>query len=151
MQIQWDLKKFDELTPAQLYAALQLRSEVFVIEQNCIYPDMDGKDPHCHHLLGMTGDKLVAYTRLLPPGLAYEEASIGRVVTSPSVRRMGAGRILMMQSLNAVYGLYGEIPIKIGAQLYLKAFYESFGFRQVSEIYLEDGIEHISMLKGVSS
>jgi ElaA protein len=151
MQITWELKKFDALTPAELYSALKLRSEVFVVEQNCVYLDMDDKDPSCHHLLGWVNEKLIAYTRIVPPGLAYEEPSIGRVVTSSAVRRMGAGRLLMMQSINALHGLYGEVPIKIGAQLYLKEFYESFGFRQVSETYLEDGIEHISMSKGFSS
>lgn len=151
MQISWLLKKFDELTPRELYDALRLRSEVFVVEQNCVYLDMDDNDQQCHHLMGTFNDKLIAYTRIVPPGVIYAEPSIGRVVTSPSVRRMGAGRILMMQSLNTVLGLYGDIPVKIGAQLYLKAFYESFGFRQESDIYLEDGIEHIYMIKGVSS
>jgi ElaA protein len=151
MQISWQLKKFEELTPGELYAALKLRSEVFVVEQNCAYLDPDDKDQQSHHLLGTFNDKLIAYTRLVPPGVIYMEPSIGRVVTSPSVRRMGAGRILMMQSLNSVNGLYGNVPIRIGAQLYLKAFYESFGFEQVSEIYLEDGIEHIYMVRGSSS
>ena len=151
MQISWQLKKFEELTPGELYAALKLRSEVFVVEQNCVYLDMDDKDQESHHLLGTFNNKLIAYTRLVPPGVIYNEPSIGRVVTSPSVRRMGAGRILMMQSINTVLGLYGDVPIKIGAQLYLKAFYESFGFKQESEIYLEDGIEHIYMIKGISS
>jgi ElaA protein len=151
MQITWELKKFEELTPQELYAAMRLRSEVFVVEQNCVYLDADDNDQQCHHLLGSFNDKLIAYTRIVPPGVFYPQPSIGRVVTSPSVRRMGAGRILMMQSLNAVYGLYGEVPVKIGAQLYLKEFYESFGFRQESETYLEDGIPHIYMIKGVSS
>lgn len=151
MQITWQLKKFDELTPDELYAALRLRSEVFVVEQNCIYLDMDDSDQKCHHLLGSFNDKLIAYTRIVPPDVFYPQPSIGRVVTSPSVRRMGAGRILMMQSLNAVLGLYGNVPVKIGAQLYLKDFYGSFGFQQVSDVYLEDGIEHIYMVRGVSS
>ena len=90
---------------------------------------------------------LAAYTRLVPPGHIYEQASIGRVVTSPNVRRFGAGKQLMQQSIDAVYQLFGTGPIKIGAQFYLKGFYESFGFQQVSDIYLEDGIEHIYMLK----
>ena len=92
---------------------------------------------------------MVAYTRIVPPGLIYEEASIGRVVTSPAVRRSGAGKLLMEESISSVFELFGKRSIKIGAQLYLKAFYQTFGFEQVSDIYLEDGIEHIYMLKKV--
>jgi ElaA protein len=147
MQIQWLLRKFEELTPYQLYAILQLRNEVFVVEQNCVFQDADDKDQNAYHLMGFNNNKLVAYTRLLPPGEIYEQASIGRVATSPSVRKLGAGRELMKQSINASYGLFGIQPIKIGAQLYLRKFYESLGFEQISDIYLEDGIEHIYMLK----
>lgn len=150
MQIQWVLKKFDELTAKELYSILHLRSEVFVVEQNCVYLDMDGKDESCFHLCGYQQQNLVAYTRLLPPGLAYPQSSIGRVVTSAAVRRTGAGRLLMLQSIKSVYELFGVGPIKIGAQLYLKAFYESFGFKQIGEMYFEDGIEHIAMIKSVS-
>jgi ElaA protein len=147
MQIEWLLKKFDELTPVQLYALLQLRSEVFVVEQNCVFLDADDKDQEADHLMGFQNNKLVAYTRLIPPGAIYEQASIGRVVTSPAARGSGAGKELMQKSIEAVYDLYGRLPIKIGAQLYLKKFYESFDFRQISDVYMEDGIEHIYMLK----
>lgn len=147
MRIQWLLKKFDELTPYQLYAILQLRNEVFVVEQKCVFQDADDKDQNSYHLMGFDDNKLVAYTRLVPPGEIYIEASIGRVVSSPSVRRNGTGRLLMRESIDSVYHLFGKVPIKIGAQLYLKKFYESFGFKQISEIYLEDGIEHIHMIK----
>lgn len=147
MQIQWLLKTFEELTPYQLYAILQLRGEVFVVEQNCVFQDADDKDQSSYHLMGFDNNKLVAYTRLVPPGKIYEEVSIGRVVTSPSVRRSGAGKELMKQSIAAIYNLFGVQPIKIGAQLYLKQFYASFGFEQVSEVYLEDGIPHIYMIK----
>ena len=150
MPLHWILKKFEELTPYQLYAILQLRSEVFVVEQACVYQDVDNKDQDAYHLMGFADNKLVAYTRLLPAGVSYKEVSIGRVVTSPSVRGTGAGRELMKQSIYNCYNLFGQVPIKIGAQLYLKKFYESFGFRQISEVYLEDGIEHIYMLKDVS-
>jgi ElaA protein len=150
MQIEWILKKFDELTPHELYAILQLRNEVFVVEQNCVFQDADNKDQASFHLMGMRDHKLVAYTRLVPAGASYEEPSIGRVVTSPTVRRGGAGRDLMKQSILSVYQLFGKQPIKIGAQFYLKKFYESFGFKQVSDIYDEDGIDHIYMLKDVS-
>lgn len=147
MHIHWVLKKFDDLTPHQLYAILQLRNAVFVVEQTCAFQDADNNDQGSYHLMGFDNDILVAYTRLLPPGLTYEQASIGRVVTAPSVRRYGVGKKLMQQSIDAVYELFGTGPIKIGAQLYLKRFYQSFGFVQIGDIYLEDGIEHIHMLK----
>jgi len=147
MQIQWLLKKFDALTPYQLYAILQLRNEVFVVEQNCVFQDADDKDQNSYHLMGFDNDKLVAYTRLVPPGEIYQEPSVGRVVTSPTVRKSGAGKELMKQSIVEVYNLFGIRPIKIGAQLYLKKFYELLGFKQISEVYLEDGIEHIYMIK----
>jgi ElaA protein len=147
MQIQWLLKKFEELTPYQLYAILKLRSEVFVVEQNCVFQDADDKDQSSYHLMGFNNNKLIAYTRLVPPGKIYEQVSIGRVVTSPSVRGSGAGKELMKQSIDAVYNLFGAQPIKLGAQLYLKQFYGLFGFEQMSDVYLEDGIEHIYMIK----
>jgi ElaA protein len=147
MTIEWILKQFNELTPHELYAILQLRSEVFVVEQNCVYLDADDKDQWSWHLMGWNKNKLVAYTRLIPAGKAYEYPSIGRVVSSPAVRRTGAGRELMRKSIEKIYTLFGAAPIQIGAQLYLKRFYQSFGFIQVSDVYLEDGIEHIYMIK----
>jgi ElaA protein len=143
----WIVKKFEELNPYQLYAILQLRNEVFVVEQQCIFQDADDKDQDCFHLMGFADNKLVAYTRLVPPGVIYTETSIGRVVTSPAVRRSGAGRELMRKSIAQCESMFGKGPIKIGAQLYLKAFYESFGFQQISDPYLEDGIPHIYMRK----
>ncbi len=145
--INWTLKTFKELALEELYAILQLRNEVFVVEQNCPYLDLDNKDQKSMHLMGWQNGVLVAYTRILPAGVSFKEASIGRVVTSPTVRRTGIGNELMNQSFEQLYQLYGNIPIRIGAQLYLKKFYESLGFVQVSEIYLEDDIEHIEMLK----
>jgi ElaA protein len=147
MPINWVLKPFGELIPAELYAILQLRIEVFVVEQNCVFQDADNKDQGAWHFMGWKENELVAYTRLIPSGKAYEQASIGRVVTAPSVRGTGAGRELMIRSIEELYGLFGVQPIKIGAQLYLKKFYQSFGFEQVSAVYLEDGIEHIYMIK----
>jgi ElaA protein len=117
-----------------------------VVEQKCIFQDADNKDLRSYHFMGMGDKELLAYTRLLPPGLAYEEASIGRVVNSPRVRNTGIGKELMRGSIRELYQLWGEQPIRIGAQLYLQKFYESFGFQQVSEIYLEDDIKHIEML-----
>ncbi|MBL7724413.1 MAG: GNAT family N-acetyltransferase [Chitinophagaceae bacterium] len=142
----WVLKKFDALTPLELYAIIQLRNEVFVVEQNCVYQDADNKDPNAYHFMGWTDNKLVAYTRLLPPGLSYIEPSIGRVVTSPAARKSGLGRELMKNSIDNIYSLFGKHTIRIGAQLYLKNFYASLSFQQTSDIYLEDGIEHIEMI-----
>ncbi|MBI5856070.1 MAG: GNAT family N-acetyltransferase [Sphingobacteriales bacterium] len=152
--ISWVLKKFGELSVHELYAILQLRNEVFAIEQNCVYPDMDNRDQPSHHLMGWPegllkeqNKKLIAYSRIIPPGIVYPEPSIGRVVTSASVRRTGIGKELMEKSILETYKLYGKTPVKIGAQLYLQKFYSSLGFIQTSDIYLEDGIEHIEMLK----
>jgi ElaA protein len=143
----WICKKFEELTAYELYNIMQLRLEVFSVEQNCPYQDADNKDLFCHHLMGMKNNKLVAYARIVPPGISFREISIGRVVNSPSVRGKGIGRLLMQKCLETARLLYGQVSVKIGAQLYLKAFYESLGFRQASEIYLEDNIKHIEMLK----
>ena len=145
----WTLKEFDQLTPHELYALLRLRSEVFVVEQNCVFLDMDDKDVHCHHLMGWHGRELLGYSRIVPAGISYAESSIGRIVTSPAARRRGIGRELMMQSISSLYALFGKRNIRIGAQYYLLRFYESFGFVQKGEIYLEDGIEHIEMLLSI--
>ena len=145
--IDWQWRHFGELTASELYALLQLRSEVFVVEQNCVFLDMDNKDQAAHHLLGWLDGKLAASTRILAPGQAYEYASIGRVVTAPFARGRGLGRELMEESIRGLYQLYGKVPIQIGAQLYLKRFYESLGFVTCSEVYLEDGIEHIEMTR----
>lgn len=147
MQIGWILKPFPELTPHQVYALLQLRNQVFVVEQNCVFQDADDKDQASYHLLGYINNQLIAYTRLVPAGVIYKEPSIGRVVTSPTVRGTGAGKKLLQESINKAYSLFGVLPIKIGAQLYLKKFYEGFGFQQIGEGYIEDGIPHIYMLK----
>ena len=145
--IEWTIKSFTELTPAELYDILKLRSEVFVVEQQCIFLDMDDKDQDSRHLQGRLSDELVAACRILPPGLAYDEPSIGRVVGSPRYRGKGAGIALMENAIRETIRLYGTLPIKIGAQLYLKRFYESLGFMQCSETYMEDDIPHIKMLR----
>ena len=142
----WTCKKFGELTPQELYMILRLRSEVFVVEQNCVFLDMDNKDFYCEHLMGWQGDKLLGYSRIVPAGISYVESSIGRIVSSPAARGQGLGRELLIQSIHTLYALYGKRDIRIGAQYYLKKFYASFGFVQKGEIYLEDGIEHIEML-----
>lgn len=145
--LNWTLKKFEDLSPDELYAILRLRSEVFVVEQNCVFLDMDNKDQQCYHLLGWQEDLLAAYTRLVPPGISYEQPSIGRVVTSPAARGGGIGKLLMKKSIDEIIKLFGKNPIKIGAQLYLKRFYESLGFVQTGDIYDEDGIDHIKMIR----
>lgn len=145
--MRWETKSFDKLTLEELYEILRLRSEVFVVEQNCVFQDMDNKDQLCFHLMGWDENTLCAYTRLVPSGISYEYPSIGRVVTSTIARGGGIGKLLMENSIVAINELYGETPIRIGAQLYLKKFYESFGFTQTSEIYDEDGIDHIEMTR----
>lgn len=149
MIINWECKPFNNLTPDELYCILKLRIEVFVIEQNCVFQDCDDKDQESYHYMGWQKNKLVAYTRLMPAGLAYEEISIGRVVTSPIVRHSHIGKELMYNSIEKLHELFGKLPIKIGAQLYLKRFYESLGFIQSSKIYLEDGIKHIKMIRNL--
>ena len=149
MTLHWTTKPFAALTTADLYTLLQLRSEVFVVEQACAFQDLDGHDQAAYHLLGYTeAGELAAYARLFAAGRSYAQVSIGRVVTAPRHRRAGLGRQLLSQAIAQCDELFGAQPIKIGAQLYLKAFYESFGFVQQGEGYLEDGIPHIYMLRG---
>lgn len=145
MQLNWILKRFEELSPAELYAIHRLRNEVFVVEQNCVYQDADDRDQPSWHLCGWNAAELVAYSRIIPPGIVYEECSIGRVVSSPAYRKTGAGRELMKTSIEKACSLFSTTTIKIGAQLYLQKFYESLGFVQCSGQYLEDGIPHIAM------
>jgi len=147
LKLEWDLKKFSELTNEELYQLLRLRSEVFVVEQGCNFMDMDNKDQKCQHLLGTSDGKLLAYSRIVPSGISYEFPSIGRIVVSGDGRGMGFGIELLNVSISTVEKLYGQVTIRIGAQLYLKKFYESFGFIKSSEIYLEDDIEHIEMTR----
>lgn len=146
MAINWILKSFPQLTTEELYALLRLRNIVFVVEQDCPYLDTDGKDQASWHLMAFDDDRLVAYTRIIPPGISYEEVSIGRVVTAPEARGSGIGRELMEQSLRHCETLFGQVPIRIGAQQYLERFYASLGFISTGEPYLDDGIPHIEML-----
>ncbi len=148
--INWILKRFEELSLQELYAILQLRNEVFVVEQNCAYHDPDGKDPPAWHLMGIEENKLVAYTRILPPGIAYSDPAIGRVVTSPSKRKGGLGRELMLRSIEHCEQLFGKTSITLGAQVYLKNFYTSLGFFPNGDEYIEDGIPHIEMKRKAS-
>ena len=143
----WKCIPFDELKPHELYAIIRLRNEVFVVEQNCVFQDADNKDQKCMHLMGWVDGHLAAYARLVPKGVSYPYISIGRVITSPEQRRSGAGKALMNTALQYCDALFGKQPMKIGAQLYLKHFYESFGFVQQGNIYDEDGIDHIEMMR----
>ena len=145
--VTWTSKFFTELSNLELYSILQLRNEVFIVEQNCPYLDLDNKDQGSYHLMGWKGERLLAYTRLLPPGLSYTECSIGRVVSAPSARRTGIGRELMKKSIEECGKLFPTSAIRIGAQLYLLDFYKSFGFEPTGDVYLEDGIRHIEMIR----
>jgi ElaA protein len=149
--IEWQCSSFAELTPAQLYELLARRQQVFILEQTCLYPDMDGLDLEAHHLLGWRIEngkrELAAYLRILAPGAKYTEMSIGRVLTTPAARGSGAGRELLARGIEYAEHLHPGHRIKIGAQAYLERFYQSFGFRTISEPYDEDGIMHIDMLR----
>lgn len=147
MGIQWKIKAFAALSVHELYDLLRLRSEVFVVEQNCVYLDIDGKDKKGLHLFGEYEGEIVACVRLFKPGISFDNASIGRVAVATQHRDKKWGHELMRQSIAAIESEFNETKITIGAQLYLKKFYESHGFVQSSEMYLEDGIPHIEMKK----
>lgn len=141
-------KHFDQLTTTELYTIMQLRIEVFSVEQNCPYQDADGKDPHCWHLM-IYDDKntLIAYSRLVPKGISYDNyASIGRVVNAKSVRGQGIGKLLMNKNIEQAKQLFGDTPLKISAQAYLRKFYTELGFTATGEEYIEDHIPHIGMV-----
>ena len=144
------VKPFEQLTPDELYRILRLRIDIFIVEQQCIFQDADNKDQDCHHLMLFSGNELAAYARLVPAGITYEEMSIGRVVTARGFRRTGAGRELMNVAIEECRRLFGGGPIRIGAQLYIKSFYASLGFKESGDIYDEDGIDHIEMIKEAS-
>ncbi|MGH8798596.1 MAG: GNAT family N-acetyltransferase [Casimicrobiaceae bacterium] len=156
--IQWQWTRFDDLEPRHLYALLRARGEVFVVEQDCTFVDTDGVDPHAWHLLGWVSSDsagasgsaavLAAYLRLIEPGRAFDEPSIGRVLTVAAFRRVGLGRPLMKEGLRKAAELYPGHAVRIGAQVRLERFYQSLGFHTVSEPYIEDGIEHVQMLRG---
>ncbi|CAM1338899.1 GNAT family N-acetyltransferase [Tenacibaculum aestuarii] len=141
------IKTFQELTTSELYELLQLRSEVFVVEQDCVYQDIDGKDLKALHVLGEKEGKIVGYTRLFNSGEYFNTPSIGRVVVKESERKYGYGHDLIKASIKAIVDNYNETTITISAQTYLQKFYESHGFKQIGEGYLEDGIPHIRMVK----
>lgn len=143
--LSFKIKRFNALSTLELYQLLQLRSEVFVVEQNCVYQDIDGKDTKAIHVLGYYENTMIAYSRLFDKGDYFDEASIGRVVVSPKVRAKKFGHDIMTISIQTIENEFKTTQITISAQEYLKKFYESHGFVQTSETYLEDDIPHIQM------
>ncbi len=151
--LNWKFCRFDDLPIRDWYAASAARVEVFVMEQNCPFQDNDGADLHSWHLLGWTHDgaapELAAYCRLVDPGIKFPEPSVGRVVTPPKFRGRGYGRLLMAEAVRRHDSLHPGVANRIGAQARLEKFYQDFGYRTVSDIYVEDGIEHLEMLRTV--
>lgn len=147
MALRWVYKSFDLLSPNELYDILYLRSKVFVVEQQCIYLDLDYNDSQAFHLMGfLPGETLAAYCRILPPGVTFPHASIGRVLTSPACRGMGFGKELMIRAIETTLHQFEVNVIQIGAQAYLRKFYSNLGFKEMGPEYLEDGIPHIPMI-----
>jgi ElaA protein len=148
-EIIWTCSRFNELSTEDLYRILQLRAEIFIVEQDCVYQDLDGFDQQGLHVMGQLSAgneaQLACYTRLLPPGAKYEGASIGRVVTKKSARGGGIGKVLMLNSLALCKEHWSDTAITISAQQYLQKFYTELGFETLSEPYDEDGIPHIRM------
>jgi ElaA protein len=144
--MKWSCKAFKELSLDEFHDIIQLREIVFVVEQDCPYLDVDGKDKEALHVFGEYEGNVVATTRILKPGISYDEVAIGRVVTSPTVRGMGMGKQLMEESMKFVKLHFGKVPIRISAQTYLLKYYKSFGFIETGEEYLEDNIPHFEML-----
>lgn len=143
---EWHWQTFAQLSAAEVYEILALRQQVFVLEQRCLYADIDHKDQQCFHLSGWQDGNLQGYLRVVPPGLAYAEVALGRILTAESVRGTGLGKQLLLRALDEVSLLYPGQSVRISAQLYLQKFYVGFGFKTVSEPYDEDGIPHIEML-----
>lgn len=142
-----EVKNYDELSKKELYDLLQLRSEVFVVEQDCVYTDIDGKDERALHVLGWEDEKLVAYARCFKPGDYFDQAAIGRILVRENYRKMGYGHLITKAAIKAIKTKYKADKIKISAQTYLVIFYESHGFKTKGDRYMEDGIPHIAMIR----
>ncbi len=143
----WYCKAFNELSTHELYQILALRAAVFVVEQQCIYQDVDDHDQECWHVFAKQDNDVLAYARILPAGVSYDAVSFGRVAVATESRGKGLGQVLIQKTLSEIAVLLGDVPIQIGAQAYLQDFYQKFGFQAVSEVYLEDGIAHVDMLR----
>ncbi|WP_417900430.1 GNAT family N-acetyltransferase [Bacillus haimaensis] len=142
----WKLKRFNELTNQELYEILKERTSVFVVEQNCPYPEVDGKDPQSYHLFKEENGEIISYLRVLPAGVSYKEASIGRVLVKKEYRGQGLAEELLRRGIDFIHVELKEDTVKIQAQDYLRKFYGSFGFKAITETYLEDNIPHVDML-----
>ena len=145
LRFQW--ARMDDLRARDFHAAKLLRDTVFVVEQNCVYQDTDAYDLACWHLLAWAGDDLAAYLRVTDPGSKYPEPSLGRVLTAPAFRGQGLGQRLLAEALRRCDKTWPAHPNRISAQLYLQKFYQGFGFEVVGEVYQEDEIPHIEMLR----
>lgn len=144
--MEWKLKKFDDLSADELYEILRLRSEVFVVEQDCVYQDMDGKDKCAYHLFLMDNDMAIAVLRILPEDVSYDEPAIGRVIVKKSQRGKGIAKKMMIEAIDFIIKVWGKRRIRLSGQAYLSDFYTGLGFRKVSDEYLEDGIPHFEFL-----
>ena len=145
--MEWKVTKYEELGRDELYNILSLRAEVFVVEQDCVYQDVDGKDHKAVHISGYEGDLLVAYCRIFPSGEYFENTAVGRVAVRKEYRAKGYGHSLMQLALGEIYTIWGAGPVTISAQLYLEKFYNSHGFERIGSVYQEDGIDHIRMVR----
>lgn len=144
--MEWNLKTFKSLTGAQVYAILQARVDVFVVEQNCPYREIDGVDQVSTHLFLEKDQKILAYARIIPNDVLYQEPSIGRILVAKGHRGKGYAKEMLTQAIAVVTNQWGNKKIKLHGQVYLRDFYRSFGFREVTEEYLEDGIPHVDMV-----
>lgn len=144
--MEWKLKKFDDLTSDELYGILKLRSEVFVVEQECVYQDLDDKDQLSYHLFLENDGETVAVSRIIPENVSYEEMSIGRVVVKENFRGHGLSKIMMKKAIDFIVDDLGKSEIRLSGQAYLVDFYENLGFKKVSDVYMEDNIEHFEFL-----
>ncbi|MDP0488880.1 MAG: GNAT family N-acetyltransferase [Fusobacterium sp. JB020] len=139
------IKEFRELTSIELYEILKVRAEVFVMEQEILYNDLDNKDYKSYHLMVKENDEIIGYLRIIEAGVSYETMSIGRVLVLKSERKRQIGRKMLEKAIDYIKNDLKEKEITISAQFYLKKFYESLGFRAVTKMYIEEGIEHIKM------
>lgn len=147
MHFDWQIKYYTELTTNEFHDIIALRLKAFVVEQNCSYLDLDGKDKKCYHLICRDGfGHVVATARILPPGLSYPEVAIGRVVIDQSIRGKGIGHELMTKCIQFAHEEFGVVPIRISAQKHLESFYNKHKFVSTGNDYLEDGIPHVEML-----